>query len=105
MSGKRQPFVPRPGTTVNINVSSSNQEVKITDEKGDTDVRVHNAGTATVWIRFGGTGGTASTTTDMPIPAGAIEVFGLPAQVGALYAQAIAAASTGRIYFTPGEGI
>lgn len=104
-AGKRLPFVPRDNATVNINVGATTDRVQISVEKGDTDIRVANLGTAPVWIRFGNSTVVATTTTDMPVPAGAVEVLGIPPKSAALYVAAIAAGATGRIYFTPGEGL
>lgn len=93
------------GPTVNIDVSSSSQEVKVDDGKGRIDVRVMNNGTATVWIAFGVTGESATTSASIPVGPGVTEVFHTGPEATALYAQAIAAGSTGKIYFTPGIGI
>lgn len=99
------PFSPG-GATVNIDVSSSNQAVKISNQRGEVQVRWMNNGTATVWLAFGGSAVTASASTGIPVPAGAVEVQTIvtPYQDD-LYVAAIAAASTGKIYFTPGSGI
>lgn len=93
------------GNTVNIDVTNSSNQVQISEAKGGIEVRVHNDGTATAWIVFGVTGVSASTSTSIPIPAGAIEVHRVPALGSALFVAARAAASTGKIYFTPGAGI
>lgn len=101
-----RPFSPAiTGRTVSINVSNTSQAVSIGADAPDS-VRVMNNGTATVWIAFGDSSVTASTTTNMPVGPGVTEVFtfrnanGLP-----LFAAAIAAGSTGLIYFTPGTGL
>lgn len=99
-----QPFKAT-GATVNIDVSSSNQEVKISDAKGGIDVRIVNNGTATAWVAFGVTGGAATLAGSMPVGPGVHEVQHAPELGTALYAQVIAAGSTGKIYFTPGTGI
>lgn len=97
-------FVPRPSATVNINVSASSQRVALGSARGRQQVRICNAGTATVWLSFGGSTVTAATATGMPIPAGAIEVVTLADYGEAPQIAAIAAGSTGVVYFTPGEG-
>ena len=94
------PFQGNTAATVNIDVSSSSQRVAIPNN--NSSVRVVNNGTATVWIAFGDVTVTASLTTSMPIGPGVIEVLRLS---NAGYVAAIAAGSTGKIYFTPGEGI
>lgn len=98
-----QPFRPRQALTVNIDVSSSSQAVWI----GRCDsLRVMNNGTATVWIALGDSTVTASTTTSMPIGPGGTEVIRFQNNdLSPFYAAAIAAGSTGKIYFTPGDGV
>lgn len=99
-------FTPVAGGTVNIDVSSSSQKIQVSAASGDIDVRIHNNGTATVWIVFGVTTGlTATTTAELSIPPGAVEVLHVPPLGSAVYVAAIAAGSTGKIYFTPGSGI
>ena len=102
------PFRPSYAATVSINVSSSSQAVQIqpTGTTGTWQVRIVNDGTATVWLRFGDAGVAAtipngSTAGGFPLPAGAIEVL----TVVGTHVAAIAAGSTGSIYFTPGQGI
>lgn len=100
-----QPFIPALGQTVSISVSASSQSVAVSvPPNGGGQVRVANDGTATVWINFGKTGVTASTTTSYPLPAGAVEVVTVPVVGGPVYAAVIAAGSTGSVYFTPGDG-
>lgn len=99
-----QPFVPS-GATENIDVSSSSQRIDI---ESASQVRVMNDGTATVWIAFGGSGVTATLAAGMPIGPGVIEVLNFDGATGAnpnRHVAAIAAGSTGKIYFTPGIGI
>lgn len=98
-----QPFAPYPAATVNINVSSSTQRVLIGTSA--PCIRIMNNGTATVWVNFGDVTVTASTTTGMPVGPGVTEVIKYDGNGGAIYAAAIAAGSTGSIYFTPGLGI
>lgn len=101
-SALAQAFAPMDGATVTISVSSSSQRVALAK---DGPVRIFNNGTATVWIRCGNSS-VVATTSDIPIPAGAIEVdtFNMPTTTG-LNCAAIAAGSTGNVYFTPGIGI
>lgn len=100
------PFSPRPGATVSIDVSASSQRVKLTDDgSGRVDIRVHNAGSELAFINFGDANVTASLTKDVPLPAGEIEVLSASTPpTGALYAAIIAAGSTGLVYLSPGEG-
>lgn len=100
------PFSPSAGRTVNIDVSGSNQTVKVADDGRRREVRVMNNGTATVWITFGTSSAVASLTTSWPVGPGVTEVINVCNKSNeALYAAAIAAGSTGKIYFTPGIGI
>lgn len=99
------PFTPRPGGTVNIDVSASSQSVLVAADAGVRQVRVMNNGSATVWVDFGPSGVTASATASFPVGPGVTEVLTSKIGDGPLYAAAIAAAATGKIYFTPGMGV
>lgn len=96
------PFRPAGGSTVNINVTSTTANVQVTASSGMQQVRIMNDGTATAWIRFGTDNTVVATTSNMPVPAGGVEVL---SHQGPLWVAAIAAGSTGKIYFTPGEGV
>ena len=99
-----QNFKPTPAATVNIDVSSSSQRVRISGPRCDA-VRIENLGTATVWIDFGDVTIAATTISSMPFAAGKTEVLRFANKSGAdLYVAGIAAASTGKVYFTPGTG-
>ena len=98
------PFVASPASTVNISVSAVSQSVSLA-VRGRRQIRIMNNGTATVWVAFGPSGVTASTSANMPIPPGAIEVVSIPDYGATAFAAAIAAGSTGLVYFTPGEGV
>jgi len=101
-----EPFHPTKAATVSINVSSSSQAVQLFTERGPVSVRIMNNGTATVWVSFGDSSTTASTSTSVPIGAGVTEVLTLDnIGTGPLYVAAIAAGATGNIYFTPGRGL
>ena len=100
-----RPFRPVPGGTVNIDVSSSSQAVKVSEAK-TCNVEVVNDGTATVWIRAGGPSVTATTAAGHPVRSGTAEVLTFVSADGSpIYVAAIAAGSTGKIYFTPGVGV
>jgi len=97
------PFAPAAGQTVNIDVASSSANVQVTSGTGITNIRVMNNGTATAWIKFGADNTVAATTaTGVPIGPGVTEVLSAQSPV---WVAAIAAGSTGKIYFTPGSGI
>lgn len=101
-----KPFTPRPAATVNIDVSASSQRVQIQDSGKTTAVRIMNDGTATAWVNFGDSSVTAAVASGMPVPSGAIEVVQVNVNAGSpLNVAAIAAGSTGKIHFTPGEGV
>lgn len=103
MSTQTIPFRPRPAGTVNIDVSGLSQAVALV-EANSTQVRVMNDGTATAWINWGPSGVTAAVATGLPVGPGVHEVISI-LDVGApIYIAAIAAGSTGKIYFTPGVG-
>lgn len=99
-------FEPRDDAQAEIDVSGTSQKVQIAPDHGEVNIRVHNDGTATVWVRFGIEASlTASTTTGISIPAGSVEVLRVRKLSGPAFAAAIAAGATGKVYFTPGEGI
>lgn len=99
------PIALKPRGTVNIDVSSSNQSVKITSTPGIRQVRLMNNGTATVWMEFGGSDVVAAVATGFPIGPGVHEVQTVKYTDGPIYAAAIAAGSTGKVYITPGSGV
>ncbi|RPJ54785.1 MAG: hypothetical protein EHM12_13335 [Dehalococcoidia bacterium] len=93
-------------STKNIVVSAASQRVNVVNRNSPVTVRIVNNGIATVWLNFGDATVTASLSTSLPIGPGVHEVLTLsPGQDGNLYIAAIAAAATGTIYFTPGEGL
>lgn len=96
-------FYPADASTVSIDVSASTQVIQVSARTGPVQVRICNAGSATAWIRAGGSG-VVATTSGIPILAGDIEVMSFQG-TGALYIAAIAAGATGKIYFTEGGGI
>lgn len=97
-------FNPAENRTVNIDVSASSQSVSL---KSAADaVRVMNNGTATAWVEFGPSTVTATLANSIPVGPGVTEVLGASnAANGELWAAVIAAGATGKIYFTPGNGI
>jgi hypothetical protein len=99
-------FRPNTGATVNIDVSSSSQRIQVYPERGPISVRIMNNGSATVWLSFGDETVAATTTAGFPVGPGVTEVLTFDnTGGGTLYVAAIAAGSTGKIYFTPGRGI
>jgi predicted metal-binding membrane protein len=100
-----EPFMPVLGGTVLIDVSASSGAVNLGRGANVSECLVFNDGTATVWFTFGLSTATASLTTSIPISTKAWASFRIPRiEGGNIYAAAIAAGSTGKIYFTPGIG-
>lgn len=91
------------GATKSISASSSTANVALdTSLAGrNKSVRVYNDLSEKVFIKFGTSGITAATT-DMPIGAGATEVFEINSSH--THVAAITASGSGTIYFTEGEG-
>lgn len=100
-----RPFVPSPAATVNISVSAASQRVSLGFSGTSRQIRIMNNGTATVWVDFGVSDVTAALATGMPVGVGVTEVVTIPNYGATAYAAAIAAGSTGSIYFTLGEGV
>ena len=99
-------FTSASAITVNIDVSASTQRVQVSADGNPKAVRIMNNGTATVWLAWGGSTVTASLTTGVPVGPNVHEVLTMDNQGGTgLYVAAIAAGSTGKVYFTPGDGI
>jgi len=95
-------FSPKPAGSARINVSSSSQSVQVAN-RDRRIVRVHNDGTATVWLAFGNSAVTAAVATGLPVGPGVSILLDVGSGDGtALYMAAIAAASTGYVYATPG---
>ena len=92
--------------TVNIDVGAASAAVLVAKSNSPVPVRIMNDGTATVWIKAGGSGVAATTAAGLPIGAGAETIMTFsPDAAGELYLAAIAAAATGKIYFTTGRGV
>lgn len=95
-----------PGSkTVNIDVGASSGNVQVTTGRGKTQVRIMNNGSATAWIALGSDSSVAAAlASGMPVGPGVTEVI-TAGDVPSLWIAAIAAGSTGKIYFTPGSGV
>lgn len=97
------PFSPS-SSTVNINVAAASANVLVTNADGEEQIRVMNNGTATVWVAFGTDNTIVATVAgSMPVGPGTCQV--LTRGRGPVWAAAIAAGATGKVYFTPGEGL
>src|SRR5262249_25769950 len=88
-----------PGATTDLSGASSGttRSARI----GGVSVRVYNATATTVFIQFGNST-VAATTSNMPIPAGAIETFQIGP--GVTHIAGITSTGTGTLYATPGMG-
>ena len=99
-----KPIMWTQNATVNIDVSSSSQSIDLAGAiNGYRQIEIFNNGSATVWVAFGDSTITTALTTGKPVAAGADLVVTIGP--GTTHAAAIAAGSTGKIYFTPGSGL
>ncbi len=90
------------GSTVNLAVTTSSGRVALTTVKSSSSVRVYNAGAATAFVQFGDSTVAAATATSIPIPSGAIEVFGIGEAI--THVAGITASGTATLYCTSGLG-
>lgn len=87
-----------PVSTVSLAVTTTTGRVATVGDA--STIRLYNAGNATAFVKFGSSTVTAATT-DMPIPAGVIEMF----RTGTLtHVAAITSGGTTTLYITSGEG-
>lgn len=103
-----QPFHPIADSTVSISASTSSSRVALqkTPSTGEFHLRIHNAGAATIFFNRGGSTIDA-TTSNMPIPAGAVEVITInnAQKEPVTHVAAITASGTATVYFTVGWGL
>lgn len=85
------------GATTSLAATTTTSRVALPSR----NLRIHNGGSNTVFVRFGDSTINATTTDGMPIPGGAVEVFN---HHGATHLAAIFASGSGTVYLTPGEG-
>lgn len=100
-----QPFTP--GATNILAVTTTSARIALTDAPASSQsrtVRLHNAGSALIFVRFGDSTVVAAAT-DMPLPVGAVESFNLPNSSSAWHVAAIAASGTATLYATAGTGV
>lgn len=92
------------GSTVNLTAGVATGNVALTAAPNGGEVRICNLGTVPAFINFGTSSAvTAALATSIPIPAGAVEIFTLPATV--TYLAAITASGTTALYATTGKGM
>lgn len=97
-------FEPMSAATVSVTVAATTGNVLVENFSGCNQIRVMNDGTATVWVEFGGSGIAATVAASIPVGAGKDAIFSVPSAASTVYAAAIAAGATGKVYFTPGAG-
>lgn len=96
-------FKPGQSATVSISCTTTTARAAITGAPGaEFQVRLYNAGSATVFVARGGSAVDA-TTSSMPLPAGAIEVITCEAAV--THVAAITSSGTATLYITTGSGL
>jgi ABC-type uncharacterized transport system permease subunit len=93
------------GATVNLSVTTTTGSVALTTigDQGGMEVRLYNAGSATVFVNFGISTVAATTAAGFPLPSGAIEIFTVGPVV--THVAALTAAGTATLYATSGRGI
>lgn len=85
------------GTTATLAAGTSSASVAV--DPGAATVRLHNAGPATVFVRWGG----AASLADLPLPPGIVEVLSRPP--GATALAGVTASGAATLYVTSGEGL
>jgi len=100
------PFSPKESTSLAVTTTSGNVSLGAYVGTGQTrpQVRLYNKGAADIFIAFGGNSVTALTS-DMILPAGALEVLSLDEGALQRYIAAITLSGTATLYITTGGGI
>ena len=102
-----KPFIPVDDATASISASTGSSNTAIKQQPtGSHQLRLHNAGATLLFWALGPSGVTAAVT-DIPLPAGAIEVVTV-ANAGAsplTHIAAITQAGTATLYVTTGQGL
>lgn len=98
-------FAPHSVNSSEISVSNASARVLVGNQKGVQQLRIFNEGTATVRIRWGDET-VVALTTDYAVGPGVTEVITIQ-NTGdkPLYIAAIAAGSTGKVFFNTGIGV
>lgn len=98
-----KPFQGEGASTVPLAVTTTTGNVAfLSAARTGCQVRIHNAGAVTVFIRFGTSAITVTTSNGMPVPAGGVEVFTVA--IDATHVAGITAAGSATLYATPGYG-
>jgi hypothetical protein len=99
------PFMPGDTRSISASTSSAATGSALVPAKGGpTQVRIHNAAAGLAFVKFG-TSGVSAAATDLPVPAGAVEVVSVPASDVATFGAAVLSSGTGTVYLTVGAGI
>ena len=88
-------------TAVSVSATTASGALNLPTAPMPSSVRLHNATSVTVFVQFGGST-VEATTANMPLPAGAVEIFEIGG--GATHIAAITASGTGTLYATTGRG-
>ena len=88
-------------STVNLAATTASSRVQVQSAAGGRSLRVHNAGSVTVFIAMGDVTVAAVLATSIPIPPGAVEVI----TCTYTHVAGITAGGTATLYFTPGDGV
>lgn len=102
------PFHPIPNSTVSISATTTSANVALQKvPSGKFHLRIHNAGPSTIFFNRGPDSTIAATTSNMPVPSGAVEVITINNTDASPvnYVAAITASSTATVYFTLGWGV
>lgn len=102
-----KPFTPADDATASIAASVSTASTAIKQQPtGAHQLRLFNAGSATVFWAAGNAAVTAALT-DIPLPAGAIEVVTLPNATASptTHVAAVTASGTATLYLSTGQGL
>lgn len=98
-------FTPYGLDTVSLSATTTTGSVELNLRSGSIAgavVRVYNDGPDTVFVQFGGSS-VAATTSNMPVPSGAIETFSIGPKI--THMAGITASGTATVYVTAGEGL
>ena len=97
-----QPFSLGVGNTLSLTATTSGASVTLNASGAASQcIRIYNAGTVAAYLRASLGASTPSTSTDLPIPPGGVEVF---SKGDCDTISAITATGSAALYITPGEG-
>src|SRR4051812_42834784 len=91
------------GNTVSVTAGTSSGNVQVRSIQGQIyHLRVFNDTAVKAFVKFGADNTVVATTTaDVPVPAGGVEVF----TTAHSWAAVILPSDSGNVYFTPGDGL